>query len=188
MRQSWDIFKETREVLTEMAKGKGRGNWGHAGRPGKRGGSAPRRGRSTSALRAIPSENKLYLSLGPGEGLEGAKVHGRDIWSVMYNPKTGTLLVGDKNHAETHAEYSSNQNYDDFAKLYDYGPGSHLGIVVSRGGEKTESWDNAFKIGKVLLHAGYSPDKDFAIIDASKHKRDKTRTTWMKLGDFGRGA
>lgn len=38
----WDIFKETREVLTEMG-GKGSGHHGHAGRKGKRGGSAPSR-------------------------------------------------------------------------------------------------------------------------------------------------
>lgn len=45
----WDIFKETREVLKEMG-GKKSGHWGHRGRKGKRGGSAPSKGGGVSAL------------------------------------------------------------------------------------------------------------------------------------------
>ena len=45
----WDIFEE---VGTAIEKAKGRGHWGHKGRPGKRGGSLPSKGvQSISGIR-----------------------------------------------------------------------------------------------------------------------------------------
>jgi hypothetical protein len=42
---NWDIFKEVGQAINEIEKGgPGSGNWGHKGRKGKRGGSAPSKG------------------------------------------------------------------------------------------------------------------------------------------------
>jgi len=49
---SWDIFKEVTETIDFIERGgPGSGNWGHKGRKGKRGGSAPRKGGGVAAQR-----------------------------------------------------------------------------------------------------------------------------------------
>lgn len=62
----WNIFKETRDILTEMAK-RGKGHWGHKGRPGKRGGSLPGKGGAPAKGGSVKGKPFEYHTLPDGE-------------------------------------------------------------------------------------------------------------------------
>lgn len=113
--------------------GPGSGNWGHAGRPGKVGGSAPGGGRSKRVTTIGPSGEKAYSSFAK-ERDRLARPHDVSISEFCSLPR-GTVLKGDFSNVgikdKSITKLDRNRYVGESGEEYD-----HFNVLRSRGGKR----------------------------------------------------
>ena len=107
----WDVFGELSGIMTEM--GKGKGHWGHRGRPGKRGGSLPKGGgapgKGGGSVQGKPCEyhtlpnGKRYV-MEPEEAAEILGISSRDVETDRHLEKVEWDWVGGAGVGESKEE------------------------------------------------------------------------------------
>lgn len=199
MDRIWLAFLRTLRGEWKEMGGPGSGHWRHAGRKGKKGGSAPSKAgkgvskpmqhkRHKALMGVLNSDNAKDLDIPEDGALWNAKDKRTGLYAsrAMYNPKTGTFLAGADVHAITQAKYAPSEKYDDFVK-----------IVVNRGmaGKTYEvqintdrhqarsvkkAWDMTFDAAKVFKKIGFSSDTYIIL-----HSNDiSKRSQFLKLEEI----
>jgi len=148
--------------------GPGSGNWGHRGRKGKRGGSAPSGAYTSAKLlrRFMPQENIKDMGLTEDQSLSDVSLK-----RVMYNAKTQTMLASPRGSQDTHwailAKYKGNdiaqQRFDDFIKFDFDEEGTVWADLRKAFSDKPQQWNAIFEAAKALRSAGVPGDTNMNI-------------------------